>query len=284
MDQLPITIIGVHAEDLSNAQRQVMTNKIRNLVTANGLSATGSTQFAIFADFVVVDETATQMLEILYDVEGELTLNLVQAGNEVVFNSVTIPLEGSSAGSKAKAVNNAVRQLRANNAELRDFIRNSKAKIVEYYAKQCESILDDAYRLFGLGQHEQAMAILLSVPKEVDCHERATNMVIDVYIDFREQGCERLLQRARAALAANDYELGLALLSAVDPEATCSVDAILMIEATAPLVDEDDRRRWNAQIERLRRRDELESQRIEAAQNIAMYYLNRPQTNLFIVR
>ena len=285
MDQLPILILPTDSGGkLTAAQTKLIDARIQRLVTANGLSAEGSTQFAIRPEVIFINTDEIPGLETTYEVELELHLSIAQRNSQVVFSDVAIPLDGM-AYDERRAVDAALKGVRSSNAELRDFLRNGKAKIMEYYAKQCTNIQGEAYRAYQLDNFVKALAMLYSIPKETPCFQESLDMLGQVYEAYQDKFCEKWLQRARAARARNDYAAALSAIQLVDPQSSCGFAAQELIDAVAGEVDADRLRYWNEARRRFDVGAELEAIRLQTIGQMVQSYYSRPEVNqVFIVR
>lgn len=280
---MPDNVEGMNTSQLSKLQ-----TKITQIVASGGLAASGyNNNFVIYPVFAIYDtkvvESGMQDITIL---NCELTLFIKQVDNNLIFSTINKALKGNGK-SKNIAITSAISQININDPDYNSFIENGKKKIIQYYESTCQDIINNADGLAKRQDYEQAIGLLLSIPKEVSCYKKATDKSIEVYKAYQNQKCLVQLQNAKTELAGNNYSSALNILSQIDPSTNCNKEAQALIQKTEPKVDAAEREALKIQMKIYDDAVQLEKQRIQAVKDIAVAYYNRTQPTynyLYIIK
>jgi len=259
-------------DDFDEAQLQKVKTRLRTVLSANGLSASGSNNLILYPVLSLYDEreisTGMQLLQV---VDMELSLFIKQPQEGIVFASESVKLTGSGR-NRGQAINNALSQFDVRAIVWSSFISKAKQKIIRYYEDRCDQVIARADQLSKTGAMEEAISLLFNIPQEVSCYEKAAAESQRLYKEYLNQECSRIVISAKGYLARNDFASGLSILKKVDPESDCFTEAEEMIAEASREVEEDYLRRWNHYKESFADRVALEQQRISAVRDIAVAY------------
>ena len=277
-----------NVEGLSQANIQKLENKLIQILTNNGIGAVGySNDFIIYPMFEVYESKSVEGgLENLLMLNSQLSLYIKNVKSNLIFSSVNKPLVGTGK-DKQQALANSISRINLKDKDIEDFIENGKNKIISYYASNCDDFIRSAESLAQKQDYQQSIALLLSIPKEVSCYQKAINKSVEVYRAFQNYQCSKQVLNAKAELAANNYNSALNILSRIDPSTSCSKEVDALIKQIEPKVDVAEKERIQLRNKMYSDAVELEKQRIQAAKEIAMAYYNRTQPSynyLYIIK
>lgn len=265
-------------EGMDIAQLSKLQTKIIQIVANSGLASSGyNNNFVIYPKLAIYDnhivESGMQDITIL---NCELSLFIKQVNNNLIYSTVSKPLKGSGK-SRNIAITNAISHINVNDSAYLSFIENGKNKIIAYYESTCQDIIDNSDALIKKQDYQQAIGLLLSIPKEVACYKKAINKSVEAYKAYQNQKCSEQILTAKSEIATNNFNAALRVLSQIDPSTVCSREADALIKQIEPKIDAIERERVQRRNKLYNDALELEKQRIEAAKEIAKAYYNRTQ-------
>jgi hypothetical protein len=257
-----------------------LTNKLYQVATANGVGGTdGFVRFFITAIPAVMTKDVLPGPPQQIAQNLEITFYIADNFDQKIFASTTISCKGVGTND-AKAYLDAIKNVSATSPQLRVFVETGKQKIIDYYALQCDNIIQKASTLAFQKAYEEAIYWLTSIPDAVtDCYPKAlleTQRIYQQYIDYL---CDVNLAHAKSAWVAEQNTSGAQkagnYLRFIYPEARCYYDAeILYNEIKAKILDD-----WDFVMNMYHDRIDLESQRIDAWRDVGTSYGNNQQPN-----
>ncbi|MDR1339542.1 MAG: hypothetical protein LBK58_05780 [Prevotellaceae bacterium] len=281
---MPENVDGLTVSELSKLE-----SKIIQITTKAGLSASGYNQnFVIYPKLAIYESNVVEGgMQNIMVVTIELSLYIKQVNNNLIFSSVNKQLKGVGKTTEI-AVTNAISQIPVSDKNFADFILEGKEKILKYYEQNCNDIEKKADAFIRMQQYDQALGLLMSVPKEVSaCYDKMLNKSIDTYKAYQNQQCAEQLQQARTLVAKMYYDEALSVLSEIDPSAECFTEAKTMVKSIESKVNAEYKKHWDMQVKIYNDAVALEKQRIDAMKKIAVSkYENqaKPVNYLYIVR
>lgn len=268
-------------EGLDASQLSKLESKIIQIATTSGLAANGyNNNFVIYPKFEIYNnEVVEGGMQNITVVTADLSLFIKQVDNNILFSAISKPIKGSGSNKKL-AITNAISSIQTNNPEFESFISKGKTRIVEYYETKCSDILKKSDTYIRMKQYEQAIGLLMSVPEEVSsCYTLIQDKSIVAYKAYEAQNCAVQIQKAKMALASNDYIGALNVLGEIDPSTPCYKEVQILANSAAQKVDVEERKLWNFQLQQYNDERSLERQRINAIKEIATaYYKNQVST------
>ena len=279
IDRLSLSVVTPTTyEGLNSSHLAALRGKIQRMVTHHGLSTDGfDANLVIYPTVDVYEREPVEGLRTLTIVRGELNLYVKHLGQNLVFSSFSLPIQGSGP-SEAKAFSDAIRSLRPDAPSVQDFLNQAKIRILAYYAASCDEIIGTAETLAVGLRYDQALGALMMVPSAAaTCHARTRQKAVELYRN-RSRHCGQLVQKARGAMVQQNYATAVEYLANVDPTSSCHREAIEVMEAMQDRVDEQERRYYERVQEAYRAAVEIEKEHLRAARAIALaYYRSRPR-------
>ena len=263
-------------EGLPPGAANMLANKLNQIVSANGISGSGiNSRFIITPDIDVATKdmlaTAPPMTALTLNVN--LYIGDGYDGKKYATQTVTVKGVGTN---ETKAYMDALKNIKPTDAGIQSFVAGAKTKIINYYNERCGQIINESKALELQSNYEGALMKLTSVPEEAtECYNKSMTSVAAVWKKYIERDCKLKMSEANAKWNANQSwetanEVG-ALLSAIDPEASCYNEAKSLNDRIGKRVLEIDKREWNYKMEI---DVNLERDRIKAIRDIGVAYGN----------
>ncbi len=273
---MPENVDGLDASQLSKLE-----TKITQIVSASGLAASGyNNNFVIYPKFAIYETNNVEGgMQTITVTTCELSLFIKQVDNNVLFSSISKQVKGSG-NNKQTSITNAISKVPTNDAQFKTFIETGKNKILQYYESKCQDIITKSESLVKMQNYEEALGLLMTVPEEVSsCYNKIQEKCIEAYKAYQNQKCAKQIQEAKTALAANNYNGTLEILSQVDPAASCFKEAQTLMKNAETKVDAEEKKQWDLKMKVYNDNVALEKQRINAVKDIAVaYYKSKPTT------
>ena len=273
-------------ERLTPAAKQNLHNKLAQIATKNGISATSSgSRFVLTANVIVTDKYITSDIPAKYVYTMDVTLYIGDGFEGKSFASYSTTVKGVGS-SETKAFNNALQAIRVNNAEYQPFIAQGKQRIVDYFNNKCDLVIKEAQTLVAVQQYKKALWVLSSIPNEcTECWSRALDVEKDLFFKKIDEQCKHLLLAANNIWnAGQDYDAALQasyILSGINPTAECFDDAIVLSEKIAVRMNELDRREWDYMNKMVDKEAALQIAVINAYRDVAVAWgENQPQPQI----
>lgn len=203
-----------------------------------------------------------------------ITLYLGDYAGEKVFTTQTLTLRGVGS-SEERAYINALKEVKADNKKMKKLITDGKVKIIDYYNRNFERIVEKAKQCASMKQDEEALFYITSIPECCNRYAEASNLTLTYYKHYIDNHGQRLLTQARHAWMESPDKTGAAQVAAclnqIDPDAACYKEAVSLYKEVKEKIKDD----WTFEM-RKKYTDELnvEKEKIEAAKAIGVAYGN----------
>lgn len=272
--ELPIAVyIDEGVVNIPASSAQLLTNQLRRVATASGISAySEASQFVLTASVDQIDKSVTHTAPTKIINKLGVTLYIADVVGQKVFASTYVEVRGIG-DNETRSMTNAFGQLTAANQQIKELFAEGKSKIIEYYESQSSNLLKEAQRLAGQQKFDEAMAICAAIPACCSYGDDAIDYSTSIYVRNLDRLNQLLLSRARAAWSASPDQAGAQnagiFLSAIDPESSSYDEAQSLFTEIKKQVRSD----INFEV-RQKHRDavRLESQRIAAARAVGVAF------------
>ena len=170
----------MYSPDLTDNGKLALRNKVAQIVSLNGLGATGSeSRFVMSAKALLIDANVVESIPPMFVYTMEITFYIVDNIDHKIFSQYTVTLKGTG-NSEEKAISAIVQQINPRDARIGAFIEKGKKSILEYYNTNCDIIIEKATALIATGEKEKGMDLLLRVPPvSRECYDKAMQKVRD---------------------------------------------------------------------------------------------------------
>ena len=240
-DRLSIGVVIPDYENIPAEALQNLEGKLQSLVTAQGVGDNRSAErFLITAKVDVTTKDITQTAPPKVSMKMDVTLIIGDVIEDKIYGSHTLSVAGIGI-NETKAFIQAFQRIKPNNPAVQKFVADTKQKVLDYYNGNCSFIISEADRTAKMGQYDDAIANLITVPSVCsDCYAQCQAKCLDVYEMRRTYEQEKLnhagkeyIRQARSAWSVkHDYDCAqkaLDLLAKVDPDAACVNEADALV-------------------------------------------------------
>lgn len=268
-------------DKMPDAARSMLTNKLNQIVTQNGMGGSANSErFIITANVNVISKDLTATAPAMTAFVLDVTLYIGDGIVGTKFSSTSISVKGVGE-NETKAYISAIKSISPTNPAIQSFVESGKAKIVEYYNSKCNFIIKDAQALVSQNQYDEAIFKLTSVPEVCkDCYDKCMDAIGPIYQKQIDRNCKLKLAEANSLWSANQTletanEVG-GLLSEIDPSASCFVEVKVLSNKITTRVKDLDAREWKYNL----REQEQKSERIKAYRDIGVAYGKGPKATI----
>lgn len=268
------TVMPSQLEGFSDGHLKKIETKILALLNQSGISSRGVDNGVVMYPVISIfnEQSINPGMQTMIVIDGELSLFIKQADDKMVFSSITKKIKGSGR-TREQAINNLIMLIPNKGDEYGDFIKNAKTKIIDYYNKRCDMLMSKAEQLSKANQHEQAISMLFNIPSETNCFNKAREKSLEIYRNYQNYTCAKLVSEGKAKLSGNQYEAGFAILSKVDPSSNCSKEVDALYKQHGDEVDANVKRYWDFWEKIYTSAIEAEKYRWKAMSEMAVLYV-----------
>lgn len=218
-------IVPELGDDFSSRNRRDLQTRMDQITTNYG---TGGASFN--PNFVLVPSVVIEGYETVGGAPPrtlaklDVVLKTGNAETKTKFSSLSMKASGVGE-NKQEAVGNAINKIDTRSDKLKTFMKESKQEVIEYYDKHCEDILKKAQSSANAQNFEEAFSHLYSIPSTCDCYDKAQEKVDEIFSQYQEAKCAKLMSRARAAHGAGHMDQAARFLALVPTNSECQEDA-----------------------------------------------------------
>lgn len=281
------------AQGMDKNVSEIIENRLRSIISANGFTSGTNTRFVLAARFNVLDKQIvpgppTKIVTVL-----EVTLAVGDGFSNTCFESRSFEIKGLGE-TEERAIISALKGLKTKNAAIGELVKVATERIREYYETNGAAIISQAKALITAQDYCKAISILSEIPMECSHYPTAVQMISDAYQKEIDSEAATILMEAEAAWAANQTEeVGeriIALVTQIDPNSSSYPKAQVLVKKVGARIQKLQERAQRMeeeaiaferkmQVTEMRNAAALESQRINAAVKIAEAKYSRPVVN-----
>jgi hypothetical protein len=273
--------VADQADSLPLQSKDLLLNKLNQLITANGITngAIG-TRFILTPKINVLTNNIIAGPPTMHALTLEITFYVGDgiAGRKFSSTSITVQAVGTNL---TKAYIDGIKKIMPNDPNLVKVLADGKAKIVEYYNTNCESIIKTAQAAAAAGKLEEAITQLTNIPEVCKvCYDKGMNAAEPFYKKYIDQQCGIKLTQAHSAWNANQNATGAKnageFLAKIDPTAACYNEANALNEQITKRMVELGDKEFSLKMKMRETEVELEKAKLEAYKEISVAYYKRP--------
>lgn len=270
------------SEQLSTNTAKMLRSKILPAMTANGVETAEVSTIAIKPEISFVDRQVVEggMRNIhTSNIQFNFVCMNLLTGTTFASCIVTIRGEGFSDDD---AIKNALSKLSSQERKLTDFIKTSKAKIIDYYQRNLNSVISRAHAFANIQQYGEGLALLFSCPSTISDYANINKEIASIYRQYQTQECSNTIQKAHVEYTNGNYEAAAEYLQQIDMTSSCAAEAKALCAKIKQSRDTEAKRAIEVIERQAQREAELDKQRIKAARDIAVAYCKR-RTDVYFV-
>lgn len=185
--------------------------------------------------------------------------------------------------SKNTAIENAANSIKTSHQKYIDFIKEAQNKVMAYYHKDCDYILDEAEIAMEKEDYLKALVFYNSIPAKTNCYKEAGHLLQSAYKAYQHKNCEDLLATSSKAIAKEDYKKALRILVLIDSKSNCKTNADKKINAITDKLTEEDLTQLNFLKNCTEDSDALKEIRFYITQVVSKKYCAKAANNGIII-
>lgn len=278
--------IGVYVsgdnEIVPSMAQTTLNDKMRQIVTRNGMGADNHAQFFITCTVNLTDKEVASGAPMRIVQHADLSFYIADAATERIYETYSMSVRGVGE-NETKAFASAFKAVKPTAPEFTKFVAAGSKKIVAYYESQIDNLIKQSQALAKSGEYESALYVLSVVPDVCAGYDKVNDAAMDVYQKMIDAESIKLLQKAKAVWAAGrNYEAAQeagAILAEVSPYSSCYDEAEVLIAEIKEFVIAErqyDREQAEQEIDWLRKIAEREldisEKQVDAWRDVGVAY------------
>lgn len=262
-DRITIHPIIPKNEYLPAESSKLLETKLYEIISKYGIADNEYiTRFVITAKVNVVSKDIVVGPPQRISQRLDVTFIIGDIEDDKVFATVTIPLVGIGQ-SMEKSFIAAFRTIKTEDSRIDNFMQEGKKKIIQYFEIQCNDIINESKKLSHIGQFEQSLILLSSVPNLCEsCYAQCVSEEVNIYTEMINTRGASLLREAQTIWAQNpnrEGAIGAArLLSQIDYYADCQNQVTELLQDITSKMNDIDKREWEFEMQQYRDKIEKE--------------------------
>ena len=272
-EYLPISVYALdETESFPAGAKAMIENKLTQLLTQNGIAGMDYLgQFVLTVSTTPLDKDVIPGPPMKISEKMEMNLYIVDAYAKTIFSSTSMTVRGLGE-TENKCYLNAISHMPLQTPQMAQFIKDGKAKIIEYYDHEAEAMLKKARYLAQQKNYEEALSIVTLIPQQSKHFDAALAAGLEIYQMYINNECVKNLAAARQAWAAEQNSKGAyaagEFLANILPDAGCYDEAMdLYREIKGKVLDD-----WKFEMKKYQDGIDLEKLRIDAARQVGVAY------------
>ena len=231
----------------------MLSNKLNQLISTNGVSSGYNDRFIITANLTVASKDLLATAPPMTALTVNVTLYIGDGIDGKKFSSHSVTVKGVGT-NETKAYMEAIKLINPNDPGIKSFVADGKSKIIDYYNSRCPIIMKEANALAAQNKFEEAISMLAGVPDaSTECYNKAMAAAAPLYQKAIDRRCKTSLAEATNLWNANqNLETANAvgeILTSIDPQSSCYGEVKALSNKVAKKVQEVDKREWNYKFE-----------------------------------
>lgn len=264
------------------AATKVLDSKLRKVITSVGFGASEKQRFILTAHVTILSEDVTPTAPPMFAYTLSFNLYIGDGLTGTLFASTQVEAKGVGT-TKDKAYLQALKDLNPRDPAIKEFVKEGKDKIIEYYNLNGESIIKHAVTLANNQDYEAALTELATIPQACTAlYDKATNLMAEFYDKMIDEEGATILAEAQGVWnAGHDREAADkagAILAGINPQCSSYAKAQKLFKEIGERVKELDSREWALELKKQQDEIDLQKATIQAARDVAVAYAeNQPQ-------
>ena len=260
-------------DDIKEAARNVLTNKINQIITNQGFGGeTFNERFIITPNITVLSKDLTTTAPTMTSLTLEISFYVGDGIDGIKFSSTTMQAKGVGT-NETKAYIDAIKTINPENTNFTKLLNEGKNKILVYYNSKCDFLIKEAKSLATQNKFDEAIYRLMGIPDACkECYDKAISAVAPIYQQKIDTECKTKLSQANNIWSAN-MDINSAnqigeLLKSVVPTSSCFKDIQTLFTKVQKRALEINNREWNYQLTELKQKEDI----IKAYRDIGVAY------------
>lgn len=260
--------------ELDSKSFHLLATRLENVMGTIGISSSVNDGIILYPEVNILSKQLVEGgLRNITIVELELSLFVKQVMTQTLFGSCSKVLKGSGR-TFSDAVCNAFINIKPQDEVYGNFLKQSKEKIVRYYWDNKDNIINQARKLGTAQQYEEALALLMTYPQNLNGAEDVWKAAVDIYKKYQNQKCSQLILQAKGFVTSQDYDEAISVLSQIDVESSCYSEALNILKQIDKSIRDDQREEKEFINKLIDQEFDLKTRRIDAIKSVASAFIN----------
>lgn len=267
------------------ASQNVLQTKLNSVITSTGFGSEPNQRFILTARVNILSEDVTETAPPMYAYTLQFDLFIGDGMTGTLFASTQVEAKGVG-NTKDKAYLQALKALNPRSPALKQFVIEGKEKIIDYYDKNGEAIIQRAESLAQSQKYDEALFELSAIPVECTAlYQRACTLMQDFYTkQINEEGAQLLAQARAEWNAGQDREAADragAILGGINPQSSAYAAAQQLHNEISARIRQLDAREWAFKMQEQKNAQDLAMAEINAARDVAVAYAKNQPTPVY---
>ena len=255
----------------------ILENKLVMALTANGFADNGyAERFVLTAKADVVSKDIVPSIPPRISQKIDITLAVGDIVENKVYSTYTMTTIGTGTND-TKAFVSAFTKINPQKDELQNMLAEAKTKIVDYYTKNTDEIINNAKALAAMQKYDEAIFRLMSVPNIYnkgykDCQSAA----VAIYQQKINHEAETLLAKAKNIWASSPNDTGAQqvaeLISKINPKADNYQSVETFRKQVEDKLQDDAKREWEFLMKQYENNQAFKQSIVSACRDIGVAY------------
>lgn len=194
-DAQNIRVMPISGENVTESSASMLYNRLNQAVSLNGLSSTdNSNRFLLVTSVSVLSIEPTATTPINYVADVEISMFLVDNVKKILISQEILTKKGV-ANNEQKAVQEALKSVKARDPKLKKMITVGKNRILDYYNEECEKIMQTIETYLEMEMYDEALNELNAIPQidaDLKCYENSIDILSRISKEQQESSNNRI--------------------------------------------------------------------------------------------
>lgn len=194
-DAQNIRVMPISGENVTESSASMLYNRLNQAVSLNGLSSTdNSNRFLLVTSVSVLSIEPTATAPINYVADVEISMFLVDNVKKILISQEILTKKGV-ANNEQKAVQEALKSVKARDPKLKKMITVGKNRILDYYNEECEKIMQTIETYLEMEMYDEALNELNAIPQidaDLKCYENSIDILSRISKEQQESSNNRI--------------------------------------------------------------------------------------------
>lgn len=270
-------------EGLGQRATSMLTSKLQQIATVNGMSGAGfDNRFIITAHVQKLQSSQTQTFPQKNAVQVNIGIYVGDGLDGTLYSSYICETKGIG-DSEDQAIANAVRKVSPSQEDLQRAIVKGKEQILKYYDKMSANIIQTAKASAAAGKYDDAINMLFAIPMNNKDFQTAQTLIAQYGRTSLDHKNLNIVRQARSAWSANPTEEGATeantILQKLDaPSAKVQTEAKTLQNEMAARLKAVSDREFRLEAQKEQNEKDIKLAGIRAAASVAKAYVaSRPK-------
>ena len=244
---ISITPIVPRELGLTSSMSNILKQKLLQITTVNGFGSS-SGEFILTANIIPLEKDVIPTVPSQVKVKLEISIYAVGVTEKIIIDEYSFEVSAMDRNENL-ATSKALKQINYRKPEIKAFMVSVREKIEQYYIDRTPILITKAQQLAEREEYDKALAVLSTIPESVSEYITVSNMMSSVYLQMIDRYALRAIQEANNNIILKKYPEALECLLYVDPMSTHAKEALSLINKIKQNIEENERQKYNNQIE-----------------------------------